>query len=249
MSNFATTPEITFVSEGTVAGQYLQNIKKIIVDSLFDIDGIDNEQDTEIVAIIDSVLPAFNCLSSDESIALLEAAMLPDPPEACRNKVEVLAMKKLVTILPASPKMIDENFKHAVLDLLLLLGCDSGLGDSDSSSSAKQQPHSTIESSVKKSKKNNYDDKTMLFKIEDGVIVKVNLLSVKFVGEVGISRGDGGLLAADVFKVGQKWLNKKLLVDAVSVYSSRTGWNSTCKNATNILCSCYQKKKWIKKGS
>ena len=120
---------------------------------MFDIDGIENEQDTEIVAIIDSVLPAFNCLSSDESIALLEVAMLPEPPEACRNKVEVLAMKKLVTILPASPKMIDENFKHAVLDLLLLLGCDSGLGDSDSSSSTKQQPHSTIESSVKKGKK------------------------------------------------------------------------------------------------
>ena len=63
----------------------------------------------------------------------------------------------------------------------------------------------------------------MLFKIEDGVIEKVNLVSVKFVGEIGISGENGGLLAADVFKVGQKWLNKKLLVDAVSVYSSRTG--------------------------
>ena len=116
---------------------------------MFDIDGIENELDSEIVAIIDYVLPALECLSSDESIDLLEATMLPHAPEACRNKEEVSAMKKLVAMLPSSPKMIDVKFKHDVLDLLLLLGCDSCLGDSDSSSSSKHQLDSTIEISVK----------------------------------------------------------------------------------------------------
>ena len=166
MSNFTKTPAITFVSQGTVAGQHLQNIKKIIENSMFDIDGIENELDSEIVAIIDSVLPALDCLSSDESIALLEAAMLTHAPEACQNKEEVSAIKKLVAILPASPKMIDVKFKHAVSDLLLLLGCDSYRGDSDSSSSAKHQLDSTIETSVKNLKANMMNTKGCFSKLK-----------------------------------------------------------------------------------
>ena len=47
--------------------------------------------------------------------------------------------------------------------------------------------------------------------------------------------------ADELFPIGSKWLNRKLLHSTVKIDAARTGWKCSLGQLYKIQCSCYQK--------
>ena len=59
-------------------------------------------------------------------------------------------------------------------------------------------------------------EKVSIFSTASSTVIKASFARAKFVGEIGVTLKNGGLLGPRVFKAGQKWHNKKMLVGTAS---------------------------------
>lgn len=69
----------------------------------------------------------------------------------------------------------------------------------------------------------------MFTRKQDGTIVACSLLHVPV----------SDLNAADVFKVGSRWKDEKVLYNTVRTFAARSGWKA-CRSSTYIRCSCWR---------
>ena len=72
-------------------------------------------------------------------------------------------------------------------------------------------------------------------------IISCDLSNVKFHEDETNFTDNVIVTAEELFPIGSKWLNRKLLHSTVKIFAARTGWKCSLGQLYRIQCSCYKK--------